>query len=298
MPGPHARCAPQPSRGERSGMRLEQLTMDLVGKAVAIFLQHAYGGSGRPGRMPDLSLPAESSPEQVLGLFQREAYEDAHGHKAVRYTLRLGNRNYPFMKLLLQEHLVAGEWCFAVDTHDEMNIKPDYPDYEAWMSVRRFNSNLKREIECSLAAAGIPTSAALREVCAQRDQTAPAGTGTSILIVDDEEDLAESVAALLRARGYRTYRASDGRTALRLAAELHPDLVLLDYELPEMDGLEVIAALRARPVTAHIPILFATASRVSLEEVRRADGFLAKPFQEDLLYEVVHRTMTARRGVS
>ena len=70
--------------------------------------------------------------------------------------MRLGNRNYPFMKLLLQEHLVAGEFYFAVDTHDEMDIKPDFPDYEQWMALRRFNGNLKKRIESQLANEGLP----------------------------------------------------------------------------------------------------------------------------------------------
>ena len=62
----------------------------------------------------------------MLDLFQKEVVEFMPGHESVRYTMRLGNRNYPFMKLLLQEHLIAGEFFFGVDTHDEMDIKPDF----------------------------------------------------------------------------------------------------------------------------------------------------------------------------
>jgi CheY-like chemotaxis protein len=205
--------------------------------------------------------------------------------------MRLGNRNYPFMKLLLQEHLVAGEFFFAVDTHDEMEIRPDFPDYEAWMRVRRFNNALKRDIEYAFAQAGIDTAARIREVVAQRVACEQLVEGLTILVVDDEEDLAETVETLLTARGYSVLKASDGRQAVDLALSQHPDLVLLDYELPEMDGFEVMAALRTDPTTRDIPILLATASRITMEEISRADGFLAKPFHEKLLYEVVERIL-------
>jgi CheY-like chemotaxis protein len=116
----------------------------------------------------------------------------------------------------------------------------------------------------------------------------------SILVVDDEEDLAETMEALLSARGFRIYKVHDGLTALSAAQRLHPDLVLLDYELPEMDGLEVISALRSDPATAGIRILLATASQVTMAEISQADGFRAKPFPETLLYEVVERILGIR----
>ncbi|MCA8958512.1 MAG: response regulator, partial [Planctomycetes bacterium] len=208
--------------------------------------------------------------------------------------MRLGNRNYPFMKLLLQEHLIAGEYFFAVDTHDEMEIKPDFPDYQAWMQVRRFNNGLKRDIEAAFSSAGLDTAACVRDVAARRATSEECDLQCTILLVDDEEDLALTVETLLRARGYRVFKVHDGKAAVQAAQDLRPDLVLLDYELPEMDGLEVIDALQANPTTAEIPVLLTTASRVTVEEISRADGFLAKPFHEKLLYEVVERTLGIR----
>jgi CheY-like chemotaxis protein len=73
-------------------------------------------------------------------------------------------------------------------------------------------------------------------------------------------------------------------------------MILLDYELPEMDGLEVIGALRARPETRDIPVLLCTASKIGVGDIRKADGFLAKPFQEDLLYAVVQRIIGVDRA--
>jgi CheY-like chemotaxis protein len=177
-----------------------------------------------------------------------------------------------------------------------MEIKPDFPDYHAWIQVQSFNQRLKREIEVAFAEAGLDTAARLRDMLADRECVEVEGLGRdlSILVVDDEEDLADSVESLLRARGFRVYKAHDGLAAVARVGELLPDLVLLDYELPEMDGLEVIAALRADAATRHIPVLLTTASRVTVQEISRADGFLAKPFHEKLLYKVVERLLGIR----
>lgn len=273
-------------------MRLVEVRADRVEKAVTIFLDLAYGGGKQ--RSPDLDLRADADPEQVLEAFHKEVSEAVPGQRTVRYSLRLGNRNYPFMKLTLQEHLLAGEYYFAVDTHDEMDIRPDFPDYDAWMAVRKFNLDLKRRIEEQFDAEGLDTAAAIRALVAARHREQVDGDRGTVLIVDDEEDLADCVDQLLAMRGFRTFKVHDGRRALTAAAELLPDLLVLDYELPEMDGLEVLNHLRREPATQGIPVLLASAGRVSLEDIAKADGFLAKPFQEGLLYEMVDRVLQAR----
>ncbi len=269
----------------------------MVTKAVDLYLDRAYGTGPHPNRMPDQSLPEDAASEQVLTLFQRDVVEGKSGQNCLRYAIRLGNRNYPFMKLLLQEHIMPGEYFFAVDTHDEMDIKPDYPDYDAWMAVRKFNLGLKQEIEADLSKANLPTAGSLRRLIEARPRSEDrVCQNCKILVVDDEEDLAEAVESLLRARGYTMHKVYDGRSGVKAAQRLLPDLILLDYELPEMDGLEVIAALRAEPLTCKIPVLLCTASRIGVGDIRKADGFLAKPYQEDLLYEMVQRVLSVERN--
>ena len=274
-------------------MKLSRLDIATVAKAVRVYLDLAYGSGVQPRKVPDLSLPADADAERVLGLFHRESVDEG-GRRTQRYSLRLGNRNYPFMKLVLLEHLLPGEFIFAVDTHDEMDIKPDFPDYEAWVAVCRFNRSLKEKIEKQFAAEGLDTSATLRRMAAQQERAA--GTGQRLLVVDDEEDLARSVESLLSCRGYDVRVASDGARALDAIRDVLPDLVLLDYEMPEMDGLEVIAAMRRDPATRDIPVLLATAGHIELEDIRKADGFLAKPFPAPLLFEMVARLLGARRS--
>jgi len=301
-------------------MHLGALTTDLVQKAIAIYQDLAYGqgrprrplpglgggepgnkladgidnklasdrlASDRPGGVPPLA-------EGVLAMFQKEQSETIPGYPCHRYSLRLGNRNYPFMKLLLQEHLVAGEYFFAVDTHDQMEIKPDYPDYEQWMAVRRFNRDLKRQIEQGFAQAGLDTAARMRQLLGEQGSDGAGDCRGLVLIVDDEEDLAAAVEVLIRRRGFRTYKVHDGLAGVAAAQQLLPDLVLLDYELPELDGLQVLDRLRADPSTADLPVLLSSASRVALAEARRADGFLQKPFPEALLHEMIDRVLRGR----
>lgn len=310
-------------------MNLGALTVDMVQKAIAIYQDLAYG-QGRPRRpIPGLGAGgsiggstgssiggstggdttasvagnnkmvgdpvANKTPaESVLAAFQKEQSETIPGYPCHRYSLRLGNRNYPFMKLLLQEHLVAGEYYFAVDTHDQMEIKPDYPDYEQWMAVRRFNRELKRQIELGLAQAGLDTAARMRQLLVEQGCNGGAACRGLVLIVDDEEDLAAAVEVLLQRRGFRTYKVFDGPAGVAAAQQLLPDLVLLDYELPELDGLQVLERLRGEPSTAGIPVLLNSAARVSLADAKRADGFLAKPYPEALLHEMVERVLRGR----
>lgn len=272
-------------------MRLQALTLEMVTRAVDLYLKLAYDTGSQRG-MPDLTLSAGATPEQVLTLFQVEVREGIAGQSSTRYTMRLGNRNYPFMKLLLQEHIVAGEYFFGVDTHDDMEIKPAYPDYEAWVAVRRFNSDLKRKIEASFTLDHLHTASNLREICSQRTSSAEAGHCGTILVVDDEEDLADAVESLLSLRGYTMHKAYDGQTAIEVAHRIHPDMILLDYELPGIDGLAVIAALRENESTRSIPVLLCTASKISVGDIGKADGFLAKPYQEQLLYQMVDRVIS------
>jgi CheY-like chemotaxis protein len=277
-------------------LKLEELNAAMVTRAIDAYLELAYGPGSKGRDRPDLALQPETGGELVLGLFQRETVDarEEGGVGLCRFTMRLGNRNYPFMKLLMQEHIVPGEFYFAVDTHDHLDIKPDFPDYDAWQAVRRFNNEMKRKIEARFLELGLPTAATIRDLC--RGDAASAAVAERpiagrVLVVDDEEHLAEAVARILERRGSEVHQVHDGPSAVEAARRLLPDLMVLDYELPEMDGLEVLAALRADPETAGIPVLLCTSSKVSVADVRRADGFLAKPFGEALLCEMVDRVL-------
>ncbi|MBI2885174.1 MAG: response regulator [Candidatus Omnitrophica bacterium] len=91
-------------------------------------------------------------------------------------------------------------------------------------------------------------------------QAAPAGPGvsppqTTILLVDDSPAILASVERLLSDRGYRVLTASTGETALQLAEQARPNLILLDIVLPKLDGYQVCLRLRQNPATQHIPVV-------------------------------------------
>ncbi|MEB3284438.1 MAG: response regulator [Candidatus Sericytochromatia bacterium] len=92
----------------------------------------------------------------------------------------------------------------------------------------------------------------------------------SILLVEDNPDTVDFLARRLRDRGYHVMVARNGVDALRLSIERRPDAVVMDVNLPQMDGDVVARHLRDHPATAHIPIVFVTA-----ETSRRVADLLA-----------------------
>jgi DNA-binding response OmpR family regulator len=100
-----------------------------------------------------------------------------------------------------------------------------------------------------------------------------------ILVVDDEPSVTDLLAYNLRKSLYEVQVAADGRTALRLARESKPDLILLDLMIPEVDGLDVCRELRK---TSDVPIIMLTARGEELDRVLGleigADDYVAKPF--------------------
>jgi CheY-like chemotaxis protein len=107
------------------------------------------------------------------------------------------------------------------------------------------------------------------------------GTIAQIMVVDDDPDTVTILARYLRREGFATLEALSGPQCLKLVGEHHVDVILLDLMMPEMDGFEVVRALKSDPATAEIPIIMVTA-RDDIES--RSEGmrvgvsdFLAKP---------------------
>ncbi|AKL68294.1 response regulator [Streptomyces goshikiensis] len=107
---------------------------------------------------------------------------------------------------------------------------------------------------------------------------------TRVLVVDDEPQIVRALVINLKARKYEVDAAADGAQALELAAARHPDVVVLDLGLPDMDGVEVIKGLRG---WTRVPILVLSARHSSDEKVEAldagADDYVTKPFGMDEL---------------
>jgi two-component system, OmpR family, response regulator len=121
-----------------------------------------------------------------------------------------------------------------------------------------------------------------------------------VLIIDDEEDVRKIAAlSLVHVGGMDVCEASGGAEGLRLAASQKPDAILLDVSMPGMDGPTTLAALKADPATAPIPVIFVTARAMEkeIEDLKAlgAEGVLTKPFNAMKLAEDV-RAMLGGRG--
>jgi two-component system phosphate regulon response regulator PhoB len=108
-----------------------------------------------------------------------------------------------------------------------------------------------------------------------------------VLVVEDEAALATMLRYNLEKQGYRVEEAADGQEALMRIAETQPDLVLLDWMLPAMSGLEVCRQIRRRSTTRDLPVIMVTARTEDQDAVRGlntgADDYITKPFSMEAL---------------
>lgn len=111
----------------------------------------------------------------------------------------------------------------------------------------------------------------------------------TILVVDDTEDNLDLLEFALKRKPIHLLKATSGKQCLEIAQEKTPELILLDIQMPEMDGFETLKRLRANPITAKIPVIFLTAQKKDVESIAKglalgADQYLTKPIDtEELL---------------
>ena len=124
---------------------------------------------------------------------------------------------------------------------------------------------------------------------------APNAEQKCVLIVEDNALNMKLFSAIIAAQGHGVLRASDGPRCLDLAHQEHPDLIIIDVNLPGMSGLEVTHSLKTDADTKDIPIIVTTAYglRADDEEVRASgcDGFMAKPIGISAFLELVELCM-------
>ncbi len=114
----------------------------------------------------------------------------------------------------------------------------------------------------------------------------------NILIIDDENDIREVAAMSLESVcGWGVMQAGSGKEGVRIAEERHPDAILLDVMMPDLDGPSTLQLLKANQITAQIPVIFLTAKVQSADRKRFADlgvsAVLSKPFDPMVLGEQI-----------
>ena len=124
--------------------------------------------------------------------------------------------------------------------------------------------------------------------------------GKKVLVVDDEIHIVHVVAIKLRNNGFEVISAQNGREAFELACKEKPDVIVTDFQMPVMTGLELVEKLRRSEATKDIPVIMLTARGFAIEDEQKQDlqisEFVSKPFSprdllrsiEDILY---HRAL-------
>jgi CheY-like chemotaxis protein len=125
-------------------------------------------------------------------------------------------------------------------------------------------------------------------------------TPALILIVEDDDKNRKLARDILIHRGYRVAEAETGEAGVRLARELRPHLVLMDLQLPGMDGIEALRHLRGDPVTREIPVMAVTASVMTHDRHKITaagfDGNLSKPISVRPFLDAVAELLARRHG--
>lgn len=128
-----------------------------------------------------------------------------------------------------------------------------------------------------------PSPAEVRDAALRRESGRPSGDPARVLVVDDDQDIREVVTAMLEAVGLRVAQSESAEDALSRVQSEVIDLLVLDWNLPKMTGLELCRIIRRLPGLSHVPVLFLTANASSQDMVDAfasgADDYVVKPFR-------------------
>jgi len=125
---------------------------------------------------------------------------------------------------------------------------------------------------------------------------------STILIVEDNEKSMKLVRDILQHQGHTTLEAPTGREGVRLATQARPDLVLMDIQLPDIDGIAALRQIRAEPLLDAMPVLAVSASVMPDEQQKIVtsgfDAFITKPINLKQFRDTVQRFLTHGRKAS
>ncbi|WP_376791424.1 response regulator [Thermoflexus sp.] len=124
---------------------------------------------------------------------------------------------------------------------------------------------------------------------------------TRILVIDDDVELLQMVRLMLERAGFEVFTSADGADGIEKTRQLQPDLVILDLMMPEIDGFQVLQAIRNDPLVNDTPVLVLTARGQPVDReaalAARADDYLAKPISQKELLDRVQEVLNRRRRV-
>lgn len=117
-----------------------------------------------------------------------------------------------------------------------------------------------------------------------------------VLVIDDEPDVVRLIVKILSGRGHVVQVARDGATALARVRHERPEVILLDSDLPKIDGAEVCRRIKTDAATRDLPVVMMTSSYIDIFDVGAEggpDAFVVRPFVRDVLANVIERARTS-----
>ncbi|HEX7541288.1 MAG TPA: response regulator [Anaerolineales bacterium] len=123
----------------------------------------------------------------------------------------------------------------------------------------------------------------------------------TILCIEDDQEMIDLIRLILRRRGFEILGANSGKEGLEIIRKDHPDLVLLDLMMPEMDGWEVYQQMKADEATKNIPVIVVTAKAQSIDKVlglhiAKVDDYIAKPFSPQELSTSIDNVLARKQN--
>ena len=121
-----------------------------------------------------------------------------------------------------------------------------------------------------------------------------------ILVIEDAEDVRQLMVDLLEAMNHSVVEVADGLSGVKAALTEHPDLIMLDLMMPDMDGWEVFRAMKANPDIENIPVIILTARAQSIDKVlglhiAKVQDYLTKPFGQNELITSIEKVLNAAK---
>jgi two-component system, OmpR family, phosphate regulon response regulator PhoB len=169
------------------------------------------------------------------------------------------------------------------DPRQERALPPDARQERGLLSDPRGSSAPPPGMRAGGSTAPPPSPVEVREAALRRESGRPPGEPARVLVVDDDPDIREVVTAMLEAVGLRVMQSESAEDALSRVQNDVVDLLVLDWNLPRMTGLELCRIIRRQPGLSHVPVLFLTANASSQDMVDAfasgADDYVVKPFR-------------------
>lgn len=120
----------------------------------------------------------------------------------------------------------------------------------------------------------------------------------TVLVIEDNEDNMKLITFILEKNGYSTIRAENGKKGIELALKESPDFILLDIQLPDMDGTEVLKVIRKSHVLAQIPVIAITSYAMSGDRERffenGCNGYIEKPINPETILSEINQVVGGR----